>query len=890
MGVTAVEDSVEGWPELAGLDAALAAQDDDCVQHYRDALSSAASRMHKRFEDGAPVGDLVLARARFVDGILLRAWRRTLPRWLDRLSLIAVGGYGRGQLHPASDIDVLILVDRSSGTRPWKEDVEQFVTLLWDMGLEAGHSVRTLADCVTESRADLSVATSLMEARLLCGSQADFDSMREMTGPARIWPSRQFFEAKLAEQQARHLRYHDTGYNLEPNVKGSPGGLRDIQMIGWVAKRHFGADTFRGLVDEGFLTIHEYNTLAEGREFLWRIRYALHVLTGRGEERLLFDHQLVLAQRFGYKDLPHTLAVEQLMQKYYRTVLKLSRMNEMLLQLFREAILVEATNATPINERFQELHGNIDALRDDVFESDPCALLEVFLLVQQHTGVNGVTARTIRLIRRSRNLIDASFRNDPRNQRTFLAIMSASQGVTHELRRMNRYGVLGRYIPAFGRIVGRMQFDLFHAYTVDAHTLFVVSNLRRFALQRFDHEFPYCSQIMQLLPKPELAYLAGLFHDIAKGRGGDHSELGARDAEAFCLKHGFRPYDARLVAWLVRHHLELSVTAQKKDINDPQVVNEFAAVVGDQLHLDYLYVLTVADVRATNPKLFNSWKAQLFEKLYRQTRRALDRGLENPIGRSELIQENRTQAERLLCDAGVDESSWHSAWNDLGDDYFLRHSAREILWHTEQLAALRDNTGSLVAVRPSDKHGDTLILWYAPRANFGFARATAVFDELGLTILDARITTTTHGYSLDTYRVMETTDEPMADDHRLANVEQALRKALDAKEAPRVTRRAHRQVRSFTTPTQIDFVVDLTSEHTVMELTAADRPGLLSKVGLAFREAEVEVSTAKITTVGERAEDVFFLTDRRGNPLGDKHCGLLQDRLMERLGGRQTSA
>ena len=426
--------------------------------------------------------------------------------------------------------------------------ISAFVASLWDVGLEIGHSVRTVKQCLQEAKADLTVATTLMEARLLDGPQSLFNKMSLAVAPERIWPSDMFFEEKRKEQIARHFRYDDTAYKLEPNVKGSPGGLRDIQMIGWVAKRHFGCNTLDELVEHRFLTRRQVERLLDGQSFLWLVRYALHVITGRRKYRILFDHQITIAEMLGYEDASYTLAVEQLMQRYYRTVMDLSRLNEMLLQLFEEAILMDpAAEPEALNERFQVKNGFLQTVHDQVFANDPSALLELFLLLQQQPELRGVSAYTVGLIKRNLHLIDEEFRQKPRNHRLFLSILRAPEGVTHELRRMNLYGVLGLYLPSFGRIVGRMQYDLFHAYTVDEHTLFVVNNLRRFALSRFDHEYPLCSRIMQAREKPEIVYLSGLFHDIAKGRGGDHSELGAVDAEAFCLEHGIGQYDARTV-------------------------------------------------------------------------------------------------------------------------------------------------------------------------------------------------------------------------------------------------------------------------------------------------------------------------------------------------------
>ena len=570
--------------------------------------------------------------------------------------------------------------------------------------------------------ADITVITTLMESRLLRGPPALLDAVFTATATDRMWPSDRFFLAKRDEQQARHHRYDDTAYKLEPNVKGSPGGLRDIQMIGWIARRHFGSRRFDELVDHNFLTPSQLQLLQEGQEFLWRVRFALHVLTGRREDRLLFDHQRRLAEMLGYEDARYTLAVEQLMQRYYRTVMDLSRLNEMLLQLFEEEILMDPRAApVPLNARFQIRNGYLQAINDRVFRQDPSALLEIFLLLQQQDNIHGVSAHTVALIKSNLQLIDEEFRQNPRNHRLFMSILRAPAGVTHELRRMNLYGVLGLYIPSFGRIVGRMQYDLFHAYTVDEHTLFVVSNLRRFALSRFDDEYPHCSRLMQSFEKPEIVYLAGLFHDIAKGRGGDHSELGAVDAESFCLEHGMSPYDARTVAWLVRNHLILSMTAQKKDTSDPAVVSEFAARIGDQMHLDYLYCLTVADVRGTNPRLWNSWKATLFRDLYELTSQALRRGLENPIDREQLISETQFAARATLRESGVPDSSVGRVWSLFNDDYFLRCRSEEIAWHTEILAG-SDTASSvgLVAVRKQPNGDGMEAMLYTPRSKHHF--------------------------------------------------------------------------------------------------------------------------------------------------------------------------
>jgi [protein-PII] uridylyltransferase len=827
----------------------------------------------------------VSGRARLVDEVLLRAWRHHLDQ-PQGLSLLAVGGYGRGELHPASDIDVMVLTP-DSGSDPWRKQLEGFFTFLWDIGLEVGQSVRSIAQCEQEAAADVTVATTLMEARLLTGSDDDLKQMLERTGPDRIWPSDEFFRAKRKEQLQRHHRYHDTAYNLEPNVKGGPGGLRDIQIIGWVAKRHFGAETLDELVSHGFLTRKELRRLRGGQAFLWTVRFALHVFTGRREDRLLFDHQTRIAQFLNYEDASNSLAVEQFMQRYYRTVKELSRLNEMLLQLFEEAILLDPTAPpSPINSRFQVRNGYLEIRYEDVFLESPSALLELFSLLQQHPDLKGASANTIRELRDALSSVDEEFRQSPRNHRLFMDILRAPLGVTHELRRMNLYGVIGRYIPAFERVVGRMQYDLFHAYTVDEHTMFVVSNLRRFALQRFDHEFPVCSQIMQALPKPELAYLAGLFHDIGKGRGGDHSELGSAIAEAFCLEQGLSRYEARLVAWLVSKHLLLSTTSQKKDISDPAVIHEFALTVGDQVHLDYLYLLTVADVRGTNPKLWNSWKANLFEELYKRTKVVLRRGLENPIDREELIADHKQQALALLANSPARKSDLEQVWDGFNDDYFLTNSPEEISWHTQLLAEHQEAQGKIrVAVRDMPQRGGISVVVYAPSQVITFAPVTGAMDDLGLSIHDARLAPAGSGYTLSSYVVLEQSGTFDENEERLEEIRSGVQDAIERFDidAPRVSRRVPRQVRMFSTPTRVEFSDDKAHARTVMELVTGDRPGLASRVGRVMLSLGIRLINAKISTVGERAEDVFFLCDKKQRPLTLDLREQLKTRLLEEL-------
>jgi len=842
------------------------------VQVYRDALRDASEQIEQRFMASLDAATLVHARADLIDQILTHAWGNYFSSDDPDIALIAVGGYGRGELHPGSDIDLLILL-RNPEQERYREPLEKFVMFLWDIGLEIGQSVRSLGECVVEAKQDITIATNLLEARQLAGPAELFETLRNETGPDRIWSSRAFFEAKWEEQIKRHHKFDDSAYNLEPNIKEGPGGLRDIQMIGWVAKRHFNTETLYDLVKHDFLTEEEYFQLMEGQNFLWQVRFALHLITRRHEDRLLFDYQHGLAKTFGYRDENANLAVEQFMKKYYRTIMELSLLNEMLLQLFQEAILYSDSDGepTPINKRFQIRKGFIEVTDEGVFERYPFALLEIFLLIQQNRDIKGVRASTIRLIRSHRHLIDTAFREDLRNRSLFMEILRQPRGISHELQRMNSYGILAKYIPVFGNIVGLMQYDLFHIYTVDEHTLMVIRNMRRLTLEKHQHELPACSMIMKRIPKPELLYLAGMFHDIAKGRGGDHSELGAMDAMDFCLHHGLNNYDANIVAWLVKNHLIMSTTAQRKDISDPDIITEFATLVGDTTRLDYIYLLTVADMRATNHTIWNDWKGTLLFELYERTRRALRRGLENPQDHGEYCAEIQQHALEILDRQHVPRERIEQLWNTLSEDYFLRHSADEIAWHSEAILANDGREYPLILVQQHAQRGGTEIFIHMPIADHLFAASTGTFERLGLSVADARIITSEDGYAYDTYILLEENGEAIKSEYRIEDILDSLRHELqqDSYTYKKITLRTARQLKHFKTPTDISFSQDTRNQRTVMEMITADRPGLLSKIGRGLMDCNIHLQNAKIATIGERVEDAFFISDKDKQPITD---------------------
>lgn len=842
---------------------------------FKQLIKQRDAELRQQFDPHDSVSDLLKDRSDFIDAILMCCWQYFLGRYASKFSLIAVGGYGRKELFPYSDIDIMVLLD-ADDTGDFQEALAHFFTFLWDIGLKPGQSVRTIKESVQAAIGDQTVMTSLMEMRLITGNEFLYETLRSRITPDKIWPSDRFFAAKMEEQRQRYAKFHDTAYNLEPNIKEGPGGLRDRQVIAWVFKRHYNSSTLKELIKYGFLPESEYAELVAAVEVLWRIRYALHLLTNRCEDRLIFDYQRDLAVQFGFstENQRNNQDVEQFMQFYFKTVQGLERLNEMLLQLFNERFVAGEVTPKPIplNNKFVSINGYLEAIDNTVFELEPLNLLEVFLILQQNSGLKGIRATTIRLIRKSLHLIDDSFRQNKSANRLFIEIFRQPRGITTQLRRMNRYGILAAYLPCFANIVARMQYDLFHIYTVDEHTLFVIRNLRRFALEKHRNELPFCNDIFLLIAKPELLFLAALFHDIAKGRNGDHSTIGEDIARNFCIQHDFSPHDTKLLTWLVRHHLMMSMTAQRKDISDPDVIHEFAQKVGSTEYLNYLYLLTVADIRATNPELWNSWKDSLLKELYSVTHNALRRGLQNPVGLADRIQENRKEAKDELIKLGLSGPIIESSWQHASDDYFLRYSADEIAWHTIAIASSAEEELPLVLLRPQTQRGSAEVFVYTKDQGPIFSISTATLDQLGLTILDARIMTTTDNYALNSFQVLEQSGESINDLFREVHICSALRNNLllgKVKEQKNIHRQS-RQAKHFPIPTSIQFHADPLNRHTIIELVTTDRAGLLSKIGRAFVKQNIHLQSAKITTIGSRAEDMFYITDQQLQPITDK--------------------
>ncbi len=847
--------------------------------------------LYQQFQQGANVKDLVWGRAKFFDQLLTSCWQ--LFDWTpNSCSLIAVGGYGRGELHPHSDIDLLILLKDEQSLEAQQQVLSDFVTMLWDTGLEIGHSVRTVEQCLSEAAKDITIVTNLMESRTLAGSTQLHKTMADGISPDKMWPSHEFFRAKWDEQIQRHQKHGNSEYKLEANIKNSPGGLRDIQMISWIAQRHFGAKSREALLDLGFLDEEELNLFDSGLEFLWRVRYALHMIAGREEDRLLFDHQRILAKMFGFEDDDAKMAVEQFMQQYYRYAFTLGELNDVLMQHFDETILraCEAESIYEINPRFRVRNGHIEVTHDKVFERTPSALLEIFVLMAQNKSIDGARANTIRLIRQNRHLIDDEFRNNPKNCRYFIDLLRSPQKVALQLRRMLRFGVLGKYLPEFGRIIGQMQHDLFHIYSVDAHTMEVIKNMRRFHYEEAQKKFPVAARIVKRLPKIELLFIAGLYHDIAKGRGGDHSLLGVIDARAFCERHELNKRDTNLVCWLVEHHLLMSAVAQRQDISDPEVVNQFAKTVGDQVHLDYLFALTIADINATNPNLWNSWRASLLRQLYVETNRALRRGLENPIDRTEWIKDTQEMAIEKLEGIGFTEGEIRILWANTGDEYFLREKIDDIVWHTEAISQHTHSKEPLILVKESgdlDYEGATQIFIHTRDQASLFAMMAAGLEQLNLNIQDARIYNSGNGLTLDTFYVLNENNEPIGDDpDRIQHIKQFLTEYVKQADAYQeiMQKRTPRQLRLFSVPTRTSIATDIDGGYSVLEVLTPDRPGLLARIARIFLDFNVYLQNAKIATLGERVEDVFFITNQNQQPIEDPElCEAIQKAICKEL-------
>ena len=850
-------------------------------------LQDGFSALKTNFSENPNINHLFRQHCKLIDNLLMKIWAELQ---IDaRCCLIAVGGYGRGELYPHSDIDLLILIpEQAENDARLNQDIESLIGLLWDIGLHVGHSVRSLNECVNEAKKDITVQTNLLESRLLSGDKNLHQSFWTQTH--QVDDAIAFFNAKLKEQDQRHAKYNDTTYNLEPNLKESPGGLRDLHVIVWLARSmnlYTGSHLSLNSIWTTLTKLHvisalEARQIRHHEKILQSLRIQLHFLSKRREDRLLFDFQNDLATTLGYVNTPRRRASEQLMQSYYRSAKFISLMNEILLKQFRQMLSVTPSAIHPINERFEAHDQLLEARTAGLLQQQPSAIFEAFLILQQRPELTGMGATLLRNLQRVKKLVNHDFRQALQNRKLFIEILSQPNGVNHALRAMNRYGILGSYIPAFGRIVGQMQHDLFHVYTVDEHILNVLANLRRFSKPELKYEFPLCSQLFSEFDAPHLLYLAAIFHDIAKGRGGDHSTLGRVDAIKFCKLHGLPKADGALVAWLVESHLKMSSIAQKTDLSDPNVIESFAQLVQNTRRLNALYLLTVADIRGTSPLVWNAWKARLLESLFYATKRALEAP---EFHVKQTIAVRIKDASEKLIRFGISKETYEHLWSQFGESYFVRHESDEIAWHSRLLTPHLNSESPIVRARLSPYGDGIQVMIYTKNKNDIFARICNFFDRMGYDIVEAKIYTTQHAYALDSFIVLDQSGKSVSYSGLLKYIETQLTAKLgenEALESP-LKGRISRQVKHMPIQAQITVEEESENNNHKLDMIANDRPGLLATVAQQFLKYDIELHNAKINTLGNRAEDTFLISARNGHKLDARRIDALYHSLLKEI-------
>ncbi|MEZ9230455.1 bifunctional uridylyltransferase/uridylyl-removing protein GlnD [Vibrio amylolyticus] len=853
------------------------------ISSLKEQLELFSEYQKEEFLTHHPINDLVIGRSDYMDLLLHRLWVEYGFDSLPNISLVAVGGYGRGELHPLSDIDILI-VSKKTLPEALGVKVSAFITLLWDLRLEVGHAVRTIDECIAIGKEDLTVATNLQEARLLCGCEDTFSKLFGQINSSSFWPSDDFYKAKIREQKERHARYHDTAYNLEPDIKSTPGGLRDIHTLSWVARRHFGATSLLEMSKYGFLTDAEYRELVECQDFLWRVRFGLHVELKRYDNRLTFGHQAQVAESLGFCGEGNR-GVEMMMKEFYRTLRRVSELNKMLLKLFDQAILDNGIEykAEILSDDFQRRGRLIEARKPALFQARPETILDMFIHIANDSSIEGVAPATMRQLRTARRRLNKFLHVIPAAREKFMDLVRHPNSLHKAFSLMHKLGVLASYLPQWSQIVGQMQFDLFHVYTVDEHSIRLLKHINTFGQDSNRDKHPICCEVYPRIHKKELLILAAIFHDIGKGRNGDHSEIGAVEAYEFGIEHGLSKPEAKLISWLVQNHLLMSVTAQRRDIYDPEVITEFAKQVRDEERLEYLVCLTVADICATNPDLWNSWKRTLLAELFYSTQRALRRGLENPVDVRDRIRHNQQLSSALLRKEGFTAREIEVLWQRFKADYFLRHTHKQIAWHCTHLLNQTDDSKPLILISEKATRGGTEVFVYARDQNALFATVVAELDRRNLNVHDAQVMTSKDGFVLDTFMVLDQHGEAIDVTRHKAVVKHLAHVIEDGRQTKIKTRRTPRNLQHFTVKTKVEFLPTKSNKRTLMEFVALDTPGLLAKVGATFADLQISLHAAKITTIGERAEDLFILTNGQGGRLDEETQIQLRERLVENI-------
>ncbi len=855
------------------------------VANFKNFRNELLIFLKQKFDAQTNIYQLISLNTSIIDALLKNIWN-TFDISDNDAALVAIGGYGRRELFPESDIDIMILLNDENNNEV-KSKIESFLTFLWDINLHIAQSVRTISDCIIESKNDITVFTSLMEHYYLAGSKPLYEQVAEIISSNKTWPSKKYFKEKRSELEDRHRKFSDTANHLEPNLKENPGGLRDIHTLRWLTNRHFKTESFEDLEKQEFLSKNELALLQEAYTVLAKLRFALHLLVKRGEDRLLFDYQYDVASMLGYKNKNRNRQVEDFMQVFYRTSNQLSTLSEIIVERLHTTIFpgLFRRRAKEINENFQTRANLLEASNANIFSRSPTAMLELFQLLQEHNNLIGLSDSLQKLIIDNLHVIDENFRKNNNNREIFISILSRIGTNYREIKRMAQLGVLGKYWPSFDAVTGRMQFDLFHIYTVEEHTLRVFENACEFSKKTNDDEFGTYHDIFIQTPKALILYLAALFHDIAKGRGGDHSELGEEESRTFCLQHNLSEFDANLVAWLVRNHLVMSITAQQKDIDDPYIVKSFAKTVGNLTRLNYLYLLTIADMRGTNPKLWNSWRRALLSELYLRASNHLRQDIESPTNRDELVNQVKSSALKLLQSTNLKQESCLAFWQELGEDYFLRHSDEEVVRHTQAILNHKNKSNVVVNIHQYSARGATEIFVYCNDRNYLFAHITSTLVKLRLSIVHARVITSKKGHALDTFLVLDANGNAISDKKQCDLVERELTQALDNPHdiSPSMAQDLPRKIRELQVPIEIYFDISSVNNYTTLEIKAPDFPGLLASLGNAFVDCSIAIHNARISKLGERVHNLFHISNLEYQPLDKEHQEKLKTVILEYL-------